>query len=115
MGRKSSPMKTLKLKPYMIDDLLQGRKTKTWRMFDEKDLRVGDEVQFVNADTGEPIAVAMVTDMHEKKFGAITETDFDGHNPYPSRENMLETYRGYYGASVNWDTPIKMLTFGLKQ
>lgn len=29
-------MKTLKLKPWMKDDLLQGKKTKTWRMFDEK-------------------------------------------------------------------------------
>lgn len=108
-------MKTLKLKPSMIDDLLQGKKTKTWRMFDEKQLGLGDDVQFVNADTGVPIAMTIVTAMHEKRFGDIVEADFDGHNPYPSRDIMLETYRGYYGENVNWDTPIKMLTFELKQ
>ncbi len=108
-------MKILKLKPSMIDDLLQGKKTKTWRMFDEKNLAVGDEVQFVNADTNEPIAITVVTELKEKKFGDITEADFDGRNPYPSRANMLETYRGYYGKNVNWDTSIKMLTFELKQ
>ncbi|MFZ1626857.1 MAG: ASCH domain-containing protein [Candidatus Moraniibacteriota bacterium] len=99
----------------MRDDLLQGKKTKTWRMFDEKNLGIGDEVQFIDADTGEPIAITVVTEMKEKKFGDIVESDFDGHNPYPSRENMLETYRGYYGEKVGWDTIIKMLTFELKQ
>jgi hypothetical protein len=108
-------MKTLKLKPWMISDLLQGKKTKTWRMFDEKNLSTGDEIQFINADTDEPIAIAVVTEVKEKKFGDIVDADFDGHNPYPSRENMLETYRGYYGERVNWSTLIKMLTFEVKK
>ncbi len=99
----------------MIDDLLQGKKTKTWRMFDEKSLSIGDEVQFINADTSEPIAITTVTEMKEKKFGDIINADFDGHNPYSSREKMLETYRGYYGDKVDWDTSIKMLTFELKK
>lgn len=99
----------------MIADLLRGKKTKTWRMFDEKNLNVGDEVQFVDADTGASIAVTIITEVIEKKFGEINDNDFDGHNPYSSREDMLKTYRGYYGEKVTWDTLIKMLTFELKK
>lgn len=108
-------MKQLKLKSWMKDDLLTGKKTKTWRMFDEKNLGLGDEVQFVDSETNQTIAVAVITEVVEKKFGEISEVDFDGHNPYPSREAMLETYRDYYGDRVNWDTVIKMITFQLKK
>ena len=108
-------MKTLKLKPWMKDDLLWGKKTKTWRMFDEKNLGLGDEVQFMDSEINEPIAVAVNIEVTEKKIWENNETDFDGHNPYPSREAMFETYRGYYGDQVNWDTSIKMITFQLKE
>lgn len=108
-------MKTLKLKPWLKDDLLQGKKTKTWKMFDEKNLSLGDAVQFVDSETDKPIARAVITEVVEKKFGEIGDADFDGHNPYPSREVMLTTYRGYYGEKVGWDTTIKMLTFELNK
>lgn len=108
-------MKTLKLKPFMKDDLLSGKKTKTWRMFDDKDLNAGDKVEFIDAETKEKWVVARITNVEIKPFGSITDADFDGHNPYPSREIMLETYRGYYGERVTWETPIKMLTFALEK
>lgn len=84
----------------MKDDLLTGKKIKTWRMFDDKNLQVGDVVEFVDAETGEKWTVATIISIEMKSFGAITDTDFDGHNPYPSREAMLATYRGYYGEKV---------------
>ena len=96
-------MKQLKLKSFMRDDLLTGKKIKTWRMFDEKDLQVSDAVEFVDAETEEKWAVAIIVHIEEKLFGAITNADFDGHNPYPSREAMLATYRGYYGEKVTWE------------
>lgn len=99
----------------MVKDILSGKKTKTWRMFDEKDLSTGDEIEFVSQETEEFITFAKITDVKVKKFGDIEGADFDGHNPYPSREAMLETYRGYYGDKVDWNTQIKMLTFELEK
>ena len=46
-------MKTLKFASHLVQKILSGEKTSTWRLFDDKDLQVGDGLIFVNKDTGE--------------------------------------------------------------
>jgi len=44
-------MKTLKFKDFKARWILEGVKTATMRLFDDKDLQKGDELELVNGDT----------------------------------------------------------------
>lgn len=106
-------MKTLKFMTHLVSRILDGEKTTTWRLFDDKDLRVGDELVLVNKDTEEEFAKALITKVREKKLKDVQSSDFEGHEKYESEEKMYETYRRYYGEKVNPDTIVKMIDFEL--
>jgi hypothetical protein len=40
--------KTLKFREELCKLIMEGKKDSTWRLFDDKDLSVGDEVDLVN-------------------------------------------------------------------
>jgi len=113
-------MKTLKLEHSLADMVRSGEKTSTWRVFDDKDLRVNDEIGLIDkVDSGNPetwriFAIARIDMIIEKRLGDITKDDFVGHEPFISPEEMLKSYRKYYGPNVTLDTPIKMIHFSLK-
>ena len=106
-------MKKLKFEHSLVEMVLDGRKTATWRIFDDKDLQVGDVLELVEFETGEVFARAEIENIKEKKMSEVENEDFDGHEKYPSKEEMLKTYQGYYGDRVNWDTVVKMIDFKL--
>lgn len=108
-------MKTLKFKSNLVPLILGGTKTVTWRMFDDKDLTIGDALEFVNSDTGMIFAHAHITEIKEKKLGEINDTDFaEGHERYKNRHDMVVDYRSYYGAGVTLNSMIKLVHFSLK-
>ena len=90
-----------------------GEKTSTWRLFDDKNLSVGDEVELINWNTKEPFAKAVIIGVQEKKLSEITDSDFEGHEKFESTEKMYESYRTYYGNKVTPDTIVKMINFKL--
>ncbi|QQG52640.1 MAG: ASCH domain-containing protein [Candidatus Falkowbacteria bacterium] len=104
-------MKTLKFRKNLAEEILAGRKTATWRLFDDKDLQIGDQVELLVWETKEKFATAEIIALKEKKLQDIKEEDFIGHEKFASREDMLENYQSFYGDKVNWETPIKMLDF----
>jgi len=106
-------MKTLKFRSHLVKEILEGRKTTTWRLFDNKDLQVGDGLEFLNAETLEKFAEAEITGIKQKKLGEIEDSDYEGHKKYGSQEEMLEHYRNYYGDKVDLDTEIKIIRFKL--
>lgn len=106
-------MKKLKFEHPLVEMIQNGRKTATWRIFDDKNLQVGDELELAEFETGEVFARAEIVSMKEKRMSEITEEDFDGHETYRDKDEMLKTYQGYYGDKVNWDTTIKMIAFKL--
>ena len=107
-------MKTLKFKDYLVSKILDGSKVITWRLFDDKDLQVGDKLLFVNSDSDKELAKAEIMGMREKKLEEITEEDFEeGHEKYKSQEDMLAHYRDYYGNKVDLDSVIKIVKFKL--
>ncbi len=105
--------KTLKFRKHLVPLVLSGEKTTTWRLFDDKDLQVGDKVELVNWNTGEVFAKAELINVREKKFSKITDEDFVGHKKYKSEEKMYESFRRYYGDKVNKDTIVKIINFEL--
>ncbi len=107
--------KTLKFKPHLIDLILAGEKTTTWRLFDDKDLQVGDEVDIINSDTKEVVAHAILTDVRTKPLGEVEDADYSGHEKYESQDAMLANFRNYYGDTVGLDTEVKIVDFILIQ
>ena len=107
--------KTIKFRDYLVELILAGKKNITWRLFDDKDLTAGDEIDLVNWNTGEKFGEAVITDVWTKKMGDIDENDFDGHEKFSNKEDMFNTFRKYYGDSVNINTLVKMIRFELKK
>ncbi len=108
-------MKKLKFRHHLAEEIIAGRKTVTWRLFDDKDLKVGDELELLDWESGEKFAEAEILKVREKRLGEIEEKDFEGHEKFESKEEMLETYRKYYGDKVDWNTIVKIIEFKLLQ
>lgn len=106
-------MKTLKFAENLVSLVLSGEKTSTWRLFDDKDLSIGDELILINQKTGGEFARGRVIAVREKSLGDITDSDFGGHERFESREKMFGIYREYYGDRVTEDTTVKMIDFEL--
>ena len=106
--------KTIKFRPHLADMVLAGEKNVTWRIFDDKDLKEGDVVDFLKNDTKERFAEAELVKVYEKTLGALEDNDWEGHERFNSEEEMYETYKKYYGDRVNKDTVVKIIQFKLK-
>ncbi len=104
-------MKTLKFTPELCAQILAGTKTSTWRLFDDKDLTVGDELTFINKQTLESFGTGEITQLYTKTLGTLEESDWIGHERFASEEVMYETYRKYYGDKVSPDTEVKIIHF----
>ena len=107
-------MKILKFTDNLAREILLGEKDSTWRLFDDKDLSVGDELLLVNKDTGKEFAHAAILSVREMPLGKLVGSDFEDHKRYASEEEMYETYRGYYGDRVTPQSMLKMIKFKTK-
>ncbi len=114
-------MKTLKLDHELAQQIADGQKTSTWRINDEKDISVNDEVQLIdkvdahNRSTWRPIGVATVDTVVQKRVGELTLEDMEGHEKYGSIDSLLEVFRGYYGSGITEQTPIKLISFTFRK
>lgn len=108
-------MKKLKFASHLVEKILKGSKTSTWRLFDDKDLQIGDELEFINKDTDETFGTATITSLYVKTLGTLEDKDWEGHERFSSDEEMYETYRSYYGDQVGEDSEVKILSFSFHQ
>ncbi len=107
-------MKTLKFRPELAQLVIEGKKTTTWRMFDDKDLQAGDTVEFINKATLQPFGRAVITEVAEKPLKNLDDADWEGHECFPSEEAMYAAYREYYpGCEVGPETMVNILHFEL--
>jgi len=110
-------MKALKLDHELAQLVLQGKKTSTWRLFDDKDLSVNDEIKLIDKvdpahpETWKVIGTARITTVLQKRLGDIELADYEGHEQFLSRHDMLETFRKYYGSDVDFNTVVKIIRF----
>jgi hypothetical protein len=105
--------KQLKFRSSLVPLVLTGQKTSTWRLFDDKNLTVGDEIDCVEFETGERFAKATITAIVEKALGSLTDEDKAGHEQFASDAEMYATYATYYGRAVGPDTRVKIAWFTL--
>ena len=106
-------MKTLKFRKNLSELILKDEKDITWRLFDDKDLSVDDEISFMIKETGEEFLKAKIVAVKETTFGALKEEDWEGHEKFKSEKEMYETYSEYYKRDVNKDSPVKVIKFVL--
>jgi hypothetical protein len=104
-------MKTLKFAPELCEQIIARIKTSTWRLFDDKDLTVGDEINFVNKATLESFGTGEITQLYTKTLGTLEESDWIGHERFDSEEAMYSTYKTFYGDRVTPETEVKIIHF----
>ncbi len=104
-------MKTLKFTPELCALIIAGKKTATWRFFDDKDLQVGDTLMFINSVTTQSIGTGVITKTHTKTLATLTESDWLGHERFVSQDAMYATYRSYYGDNITPHTAVKLHWF----
>ncbi len=106
-------MKTIKFKDFKAKWVLEGVKTSTMRLFDDKDLQEGDELELIDSDSGKIFSRAVITEVISKKLDEIDDVDLDGHEKWGSKDEMLESLKKYYGDKVDWGTMVKVIKFKL--
>lgn len=105
-------MKKVKFSKQLTDLILNGKKTSTWRLFDDKDLSDGDELILVNKENLENFANAVIVNLQEKKLGELEDSDWEGHERYESEEKMYQDFQSYYpDKKVDENTLVKIINF----
>jgi ribonuclease HI len=110
-------MKTLKFNHEFAQLIVEGKKSSTWRLYDDKDLSVNDEIKFIDkvnpgdSKTWQVIGQGKVNEIIEKRLGDVTKEDMEGHEVFDSQEEMLNRYKDYYGERVKLDDPVKIVFF----
>lgn len=107
------PNKTLKFSPELVELVLSGEKTATWRLFDDKDLMTGDRVDLIKRPELVKFATAEIVSVVEKPLSDLTPKDRIGHEAFKSDRKMYETYKEYYKQEVNPSTLVKIYRFKL--
>lgn len=106
-------MKNLKFDSNLVSKILSGEKTSTWRLFDDKDLKNGDELIFIEKETGKEFAKAVIISAREKKFEDLNDEDFKGHRKYDTEKEMYEDFQKYYNLPVTPTSILKVIDFQL--
>jgi len=104
-------MKTLKFRKELSELILENKKNTTWRLFDDKDLSVGDDISFLIWETGKEFVKVKLLEVRETVFGKLTEKDWEGHEKFKTEEDMYKTYSKYYTCEVTKSSPVKIIKF----
>jgi ribonuclease HI len=114
-------VKTLKFDHETAQLIEQGQKISTWRLFDDKDLSVNDDIRIIDkVDPNSPqtwkiIGTARITEIVEKRLEDIAEENIKDDYAYASKKEMYEAYRQYYGDKVTGATPVKIIYFDFEK
>lgn len=107
------PHKTLKFAPDLVPLVLAGKKTSTWRLFDDKNLAENDVLDLIDRGNLQKFATARITHLIEKPLRDITPEDTKGHEQYEDPDTLLRSFQKFYGDAATLDTPAKLITFAL--
>ena len=113
-------MKTIKLDHSLALKVLCGEKRSTWRVFDDKQLSVGDDILLIDKvdpedeSTWRSIGCGVIDIVTEKRIRDITELDYEAPEEYTSHQEIVDTFKQYYGDSVTTNTPVKIIHFSFE-
>lgn len=98
--------KTLKFESFFADTIKGKDKITTSRLFDEKNLSLGDDVDFLNADTGEKFATGKITAIKETTFAEMVKDAAD-------IQGMYQTYKFRYKREIKPEDKVKLVAFDI--
>lgn len=104
-------MKTLKFRPELIELIRKGEKTVTWRLLDDKDLRIGDDIQIIDWDSRLAVGTARIASVIVVPLLEAWQHHATGHESFEDEVELLSTYRTYYGGRVTLSTDVKVIRF----
>jgi len=94
--------KTLKFKGHFVEAILNHDKITTTRLDDNKDLSVGDMVDFVNSETNERFAAGKITGIKIITFAEMVEDAKD-------KQGMYDQYKFYYNREIAPKDQVKVI------
>lgn len=111
-------MKTLKFNHDSAKLITDGSAWFTWRIFDDKQLSVNDEVQCIDKvdpsdrETWSPIGIAVIESITEKRIRDITDAErTEYENVYGKIDDVLAILSEFYNKDVTDQDVIKIITF----
>ncbi len=97
----------------LIKKILNGEKYKTYRYGDKYvHLNVGNKVIIWDSDTGKNVAIGEIINKSIVKFGDLP-VKIIGHEPYASKKEQREIFKGFYGKEIGDDENMLVLEFKL--
>jgi ribonuclease HI len=103
--------KVLKFKTESVQPILSGKKNKTWRMYDEKQLEVDDKLLFINSDNGQTFGYGVINKITTKHVNDINVDDMTGYKKYNNSDEIVAELSRYYGPGVDTDSIVKVIDF----
>ncbi|NUJ97915.1 ASCH domain-containing protein [Candidatus Gracilibacteria bacterium] len=104
-------MKKLKFSSNLIELILNKTKDTTWRINDDKGLKIGDILSL--SDGEKEFSKAEILWVKETSFEHLTNEDKNGHENFSSDEEMYKIYSGYYKINIGAKTRLKVIKFKL--
>jgi ribonuclease HI len=110
-------MKALKLEHRYAQLVLSGQVQSTFRLYDDKDLTVNDEIQLIDQvdrdkpATWQPIGVGIIDQILEKKIADITNEEIVQMIHTQSRQELLNAIHRFYGGQIDETVPVKLIRF----
>ncbi|HSW65888.1 MAG TPA: ribonuclease HI family protein [Bacillota bacterium] len=110
-------MKSLKLEHSVAQRVQRGDITSTWRLYDDKDLSVNDQVALIdkvdpkNPATWKLVGIAHIDTVVQKRIRDLEEADYAAAELGGKMDNILASLRQYYGPQVDLSTPVKIIRY----
>ena len=105
--------KKVKFAENLVPLVLSREKTSTWRLWDDKNLSVGDTIALYEYGSETKFGTAQITKVIEKPMGELTLEDKKGHEEFSSDTEMYDTYTRYYKQAVGPHSQVKIIWFDL--
>lgn len=113
-------MKQLKFEHVFARDIIAGKKTATFRVNDDKDIRPGDVVEMVDKvdrdhpNTWDISGELEITSVSQTPIRELTKDHLLRAEKFDNIEQMIEAFRRFYGEHINQDTLVSVLNFVYK-
>lgn len=114
-------MKQLKFDHNFAETIKSGIKTETFRVNDDKGITVGDDIQLVDkVDKDRPNTWLITGEMTVEKaytvpLGELSTEHIKRVDGFESIEQMITTFRRFYGEFVNEQTPVLVMEFKYRE
>jgi ribonuclease HI len=110
-------MKQLKFEKKYAEEIIAGNKHSTFRVNDDKAIRPGDRVEMVvktehdRPQTWEVPGYLIVDETIKSPLGSLGDSDFASAESFSSKDEMIDTFRRFYGEHINESTIIRIIKF----